>query len=267
MAGPAEPRPDVVRLESAEPGIALVTLNRPERLNAIDDAFIERLHEVLDVLEHDDALRAVVLTGAGRGFCAGADLKSTHDLAARTSDALYRGQQRLAQLSVRLHELPVPVVAAVNGPAAGGGFALAAACDLRVAAPSAHFSVANVRIGISGGEMGLSWLLPQALGRARATELLLTGRRLPADEALAWGFLNRVADDAVAEALGLARAVAANPEFGVRLTKEMLRTTAAAASLRDAVLLENRTQVLAVFAGDVDAAMAEFRSGGAREFH
>ena len=253
---------EVVRLERVAPALALVTLNRPERLNAIDDAFVERLHDVLDELERDSALRAVVLTGAGRGFCSGADLKSTPALIDRDPDVLYRGQQRLADLSVRLHELPVPVVAAVNGAAAGGGFALAAACDLRVAAPAAHFSVANVRIGISGGEMGLSWLLPQALGRSRAAELLLTGRRLPAAEALAWGFVSRVADDAVADALALAAEVAGNPEFGVRLTKEMLRSTATAASLREAVLLENRTQVLAALSGGVDAAMRDFRSGG-----
>lgn len=259
MAGTAEHRADVVLLQPVEPQIALVTLNRPDRLNAIDDAFIGRLHDVLDVLEADTGLRAVVLTGAGRGFCAGADLKSTRDLAARSSDALYRGQQRLAELSVRLHELPIPVVAAVNGPAAGGGFALAAACDVRVAAPTAHFSVANVRIGVSGGEMGLSWLLPQSLGRARATELLLTGRRLGAAEALEWGFVNRLADDAVAEALVLAREIAGNPAFAVRLTKEMLRSSPTAASLREAVVLENRTQVLAVFTGDIDQAMGEFR--------
>jgi enoyl-CoA hydratase len=263
MAGAAEQRTDVVLLERVEPQIALVTLNRPDRLNAIDDAFIVRLHEVLDALEQDAELRAVVLTGAGRGFCAGADLKAARDLGTRRSDALYAGQQRLAHLSVRLHELSVPVVAAVNGPAAGGGFGIAAACDLRVAAPSAHFSVANVRIGISGGEMGLSWLLPQSLGRARATELLLTGRRLSAAEALDWGFVNRVADDAVAEAVVLARAVAANPEFAVRLTKEMLRSSPTAASIREAVLLENRTQVLAVFTGDIDSATAEFRAGEA----
>jgi len=253
---------EAVRLERVEPELALVTLNRPERLNAIDDAFVAGLHDALSELEQDGDLRAVVLTGAGRGFCAGADLKATPALATRRPDALYAGQQRLAELSVRLHELPVPVIAAVNGPAAGGGFALAAACDLRVAAPAAHFSAANVRIGISGGEMGLSWLLPQALGRARAAELLLTGRRLPAVEALAWGFVSRVADDAVAEAFGLARQIAGNPPFGVRLTKEMLRSTATAATLREAVLLENRTQVLAALTGDIDAAMQDFRAGG-----
>lgn len=255
------PTDDVILVDRVEPGIALVTLNRPERLNAINDVFIARMHAVLDELEADRSLRAVVLTGAGRGFCAGADLKETVDLAQQTSQSLYRGQQRLAAMSVRLHELSVPVIAAVNGAAAGGGFALAACCDLRVAAAAAHFSVANVKIGVSGGEMGLSWLLPQSLGRTRALELLLTGRRLGAAEALEWGFVNRLVDapsEVVASALELARSVTANPEFAVNLTKEMVRSNAP--SLREAVLLENRTQVLAVFTGDIDDAMTRFRS-------
>lgn len=197
--------------------LALITLNRRDRLNAIDDSFVTGLHAALDRIESDAGVRAVVLTGAGRGFCAGADLKEIPDLADRTPAELYRGQQRLADLSVRRHELLVPVVAAVNG-------------------------------------------------RARATELLLSGRRLDAAEAFAWGFDNRVVDpegDVVAEASALARSVADNPAFGVRLTKEMLRSTGTAASLREAVLLENRTQVLAAFAGDIDEATERFRRGSA----
>ena len=257
---------DSVLVERIDDALLKITLNRPDRLNAIEDSFIAGMHAALDQVEADPQVRAVVLTGAGRGFCAGADLKVTADLAQQTSADLYRGQQRLADMAVRLHELAVPVVAAVNGPAAGGGLALAAACDLRVASTLAHFAVANVRIGVSGGEMGLSWLLPQSLGRARATELLLTGRRFDAAEALEWGFVNRVVDPAqvVGEACALARTVAANPAFGVRLTKEMLRITATAGSMREAVMLENRTQVLAVYAGDIDQATESFRRSGPR---
>ena len=260
---------DAVLLDRIEEGLVAITLNRPDRLNAINDSFVEAMHAALDRVEADPDIRAVVLAGAGRGFCAGADLQETVDLAERTSADLYRGQQRLADMSVRLHELPVPVIAAVQGPAAGGGFALAAACDLRVASTTAVFLAANVRIGVSGGEMGLSWLLPQTLGLARATELLLSGRRLSATEAHAWGFVSRLVDpvegDVRATAIELARTIAANPAFAVRLTKEMLRTTGTAASLRDAVLLENRTQVLAVYAGDIDHATADFRRRGRPE--
>jgi enoyl-CoA hydratase len=260
---------EAVLIERIDDDLMLITLNRPDRLNAIDESFIEAMHVALDRVQADREVRAVVLTGAGRGFCAGADLKVTVDLAQQKSADLYRGQQRLADMSVRLHELAVPVVAAVNGPAAGGGLALAAACDLRVASTAASFLAANVRIGVSGGEMGLSWLLPQTLGRARATELLLTGRRLGAAEAYSWGFLNRLVDPeegpVLDAAVDLARMVAANPAFGITLTKEMLRVTGTAASLREAVLLENRTQVLAVYAGDIDRATAGFRDGDRRE--
>ena len=257
---------DAVLVERIDEALMAITLNRPDRLNAINDSFIEAMHAALDRVEAATDVRAVVLSGAGRGFCAGADLQEAVDLAQQTSAALYRGQQRLADMSVRLHELAVPVVAAVDGPAAGGGFALAAACDLRVASTKAFFLAANVRIGVSGGEMGLSWLLPQTLGRARATELLLSGRRLDAAEAHAWGFVSQVIDPDVGDvrdaAVELARGIAANPAFAVRLTKEMLRTTGTASSLREAVLLENRTQVLAVYAGDIDRASAGFRDRG-----
>ena len=257
---------DAVLLDRVDEDLVAITLNRPDRLNAINDSFIEAMHAALDRVEADPAVRAVVLSGAGRGFCAGADLQETVELAQQTSADLYRGQQRLADMSVRLHELPVPVIAAVQGPAAGGGFALAAACDLRVASTAAVFLAANVRIGVSGGEMGLSWLLPQTLGLARATELLLSGRRLSATEAYEWGFVSRLVDpdegDVRDIAIELARAIAANPAFAVRLTKEMLRTTGTAASLREAVLLENRTQVLAVYAGDIEQATADFRRRG-----
>ena len=257
---------DAVLLDRVDEDLVAITLNRPDRLNAINDSFIEAMHAALDRVEADPAVRAVVLSGAGRGFCAGADLQETVELAQQTSADLYRGQQRLADMSVRLHELPVPVIAAVQGPAAGGGFALAAACDLRVASTAATFLAANVRIGVSGGEMGLSWLLPQTLGLARATELLLSGRRLSATEAYEWGFVSRLVGpdegDVRDTAIELARAIAANPAFAVRLTKEMLRTTGTAASLREAVLLENRTQVLAVYAGDIEQATADFRRRG-----
>ena len=257
---------DAVLVDRIDESLMAITLNRPERLNAIDNSFIEAMHAALDHVEADPNVRAVVLSGAGRGFCAGADLQETVDLAQQTSADLYRGQQRLADMSVRLHELPVPVIAAVQGPAAGGGFALAAACDLRVASTTASFFAANVRIGVSAGEMGLSWLLPQILGRARATELLLSGRRLEAAEAYDWGFVSRLVDpdegDVRHAAIELAGTIAANPAFAVSLTKEMLLTTGTAASLREAVLLENRTQVLAVYAGDIDRATAGFRRGG-----
>jgi enoyl-CoA hydratase len=253
-----------VTLRWPEPELAVITLNRPERLNAINDGLVADLLAALDAVAADSGGRTAILTGAGRGFCAGADLKDesaavpNHDLPASVN---YRRQEQWSSLSVRLHEFPVPVIAAVNGPAVGGGFAMAAAGDLRVAAESAHFAVANVRIGLSGGEMGQSWTLPRLVGYSRAAELLLTGRPLGAREAAEWGLVSRVVPDgeAVDAALELARAIAANPAFGVNLTKQMLRVSGEASSLGQARVLEDRTQSLAVYERDVDAAAGRFR--------
>ena len=155
-------------------------------------ALIAGLHEAIDAVEQDRSCRAVILTGAGRGFCAGFDMKGGDydgDPTSRPLADLLAGQKRLSGIALRLHELPKAVIAAVNGPAAGGGFALAVAADIRVASDTAVFLAANVKIGVSGGEMGLSWRLPRLIGLARATELLLTGRRMTAEEALAAGLV------------------------------------------------------------------------------
>src|SRR5580704_17866383 len=155
-------------------GVRRVLLNRPERLNAIDDGLITDLHAALDVIEADPACRVVILTGAGRGFCAGFDLKGGDydgDPATFALAELLASLKRLSGVALRLHELSRVVIAAVNGPAAGGGFALACAADMRVAAPTATFLAANVKIGVSGGEMGLSWRLPRLIGEGRAAEL------------------------------------------------------------------------------------------------
>jgi enoyl-CoA hydratase len=257
---------NTVRLEWVEAGIAVVTLDRPHRLNAITDELVEDVHTALAAVEADAGARVLVLTGAGRGFCSGADLRES--VAAGGAEAvstpvLYARQRRWSQVSVRLHELPVPVIAAVNGPAAGGGFALALACDLRVAADTASFVAANVRIGLTGGEMGLTWLLTRAVGTALATELLLTARSCDAVEALERGLVSRVvaASELLPAALDLARAIKANPAFGILLTKEMLRVAPREATLRQALVLEDRSQSLSVHSGDVDRASERFDRG------
>jgi enoyl-CoA hydratase len=161
---------------------------------------------------------------------------------------------------VRVHELSVPVIAAVNGPAMGGGLALALACDMRVAAESAVFCAANVRIGLTGGEMGLTWLLTRVVGSALAAELLLTARSCDAAEALRHGLVSLVVpgSELLPAALERARLIKANPSFGVLLTKEMLRVSPREATLRQALVLEDRSQSLSVHSGDVDRASAEF---------
>jgi enoyl-CoA hydratase len=258
----------VVEVEGLRAGVRLVTLNRPDSLNAITDELIEQLHAAFDSIAADRTCRVVILTGAGRGFCAGFDMKAGWDGAPGLEGAMpvednYRGQQRLSSLVTRMRALPTPVIAAVNGAAAGGGFALALAADIRVASVTAKFLVANVKIGLSGGEMGISYLLPRLIGPGRANELMLTGRTATAEEALGWGLVNQVAEpeDVLPAALALAGQIIANAPFGVALTKEMATLGVDAPSLEHAMVLENRTQVLAGFSGDLAEAMAAFREG------
>jgi enoyl-CoA hydratase len=256
---------DVVTVEHHEDGIGVVTLNRPDRLNAITPQLVEDLHDALHGLSRSSACRAVILTGAGRAFCAGFDLKSemADDAAGRPPpvEVSYRSQQRWGAMVSAVRSVPVPVIAAVNGPAAGGGFALALAADLRVASTTATFIVANVKIGLSGGEMGISYLLPRLVGPGRAAELMYTGRTVDATEAHGWGLVNRLVegDQLLANALDLAHQIMANSPFAIRLTKEMLQVGVDSPSLEATLVLENRTQILAGSSGDIAEAITAFR--------
>jgi enoyl-CoA hydratase len=248
-------------LSTVRPGVALLTLHRPERLNALTWELIDELHEVLRTVAGDRSVRALVLTGAGRGFCAGLDIASEDPLGQRDpTELVYDRQERVASLALALRDLPQPVIAAVNGPASGGGLALALACDVRLCSPSAVFNVAFVRIGLSGCDVGVSYLLPRIVGLGVASELMLTGRRVDAEEAARIGLVNRVVDagelvDAAAE---LGAEIARNSPFGVRMTKQVLHRNSAAPSLESAIELENRTQVVAIRTADCAEALDAF---------
>lgn len=252
---------DRVVVEDLEGGIAKLTLQRPDRLNALTFAMFGEIEEAIRDLDAARDVRAVVLTGAGRGFCAGLDLDDAASLPAMGAVAMLDGQQGWARAVTSLCECSTPIIAAVNGPAAGAGFSLALAADVRVASTSARFNAAFVRIGLSGGDCGSSWLLPRIVGLGRASELLLTGRMVDAAEALDLGIVNRVVpeSDLLEEAIGIARQIAANSPFGVRLTKRVLHTNVDAPSLRAAIELENRNQVLTVDTADMAEALAAFR--------
>ena len=196
-----------VQLSSPKPGVTLVTLDRPERLNAMSHELIADLHGALDDIALDRTCRVVILTGAGRGFCAGLDLKGAGTAPGAEGlgpvQAGMTSQQHIASLVPKLRGLRQPVIAAVNGAAAGGGFALALASDVRLASPEARFNVAFVRIGLSGCDIGVSWLLPRLIGASRAFELLLTGRVIDATEAERLGIVSRVVhDEPLVEAAG-----------------------------------------------------------------
>ena len=253
-----------VTVTEVRPGIALVTLNRPERLNAMNYDLVRGLYDVCDELASDRTCRVVVLTGAGRGFCAGLDL--TEGASPPEAAGLGRAQagmtvqKMIAGLVPKMRALPQPVIAAVNGAASGGGLALALASDVRIAADSARFNVAFIRVGLSGCDIGVSWMLPRLIGASRAFELLLTGRLIDAAEADRIGLVTRVVPDAdvVDSALETAALIAGNSPFGVRMTKEVMWSQLEIGSLQAGIDLENRTQVLASFTGDLTEAMAAF---------
>jgi enoyl-CoA hydratase len=250
---------DALLTQDRGQGILLATINRPERMNAIDETLIAAMSDLFDRLEADRTIRVLILTGAGRAFCAGADLKSDF-VASRGPEESLAAQMRLARLVERMTALPQPVIAAINGAAAGGGFAFTLAADIRVAARSASFAIANARLGLSGGECGISWLLPRAIGLAHAFELMLTGRKFDAQEAGRIGYLNRLADDdaLIDAAMEIARAIAANAPFGVQMTKEVIRRNLETGSMQSAIALEARTQLLCGQSGDFHEAVAAF---------
>jgi enoyl-CoA hydratase len=239
-------------------------LNRPDRLNAMSAELVTDLHAALDDVADDPSCRVVVLTGAGRGFCAGLDLKGfglpPGAIDEGRPQAGLRTQQHIARLIPRLRSLRQPVIAAVNGPAAGGGLALALGSDVRIAGASARFNVAFVRVGLSGCDIGVSWLLPRLVGASRAWELLLTGRIIDAAEADQIGLVTRVVPDGelLDAALETASLIAANSPMGVWMTKEVMWSQLEVGSLQAGIDLENRTQVMTSFTEDTREAMLSF---------
>jgi enoyl-CoA hydratase len=245
-----------VRVDEPVPGVRVITLDRPHRLNAMTGELISDLHRAIDAAGTDEECRVVVLTGAGRGFCAGLDLKEppTHRPGTPnvTPQSRMHIQQLIASFVPKLRGLRQPVIAAVNGPASGGGFALALAADIRIAAASATFNAAFVRIGLSGCDIGVSWLLPRLIGAGRSHELLLTGRLVDAAEADRIGLVNRVVPDGdvLDAALATAAEITANSPMGVWMTKEVAWSQLEVGSLHAGIDLENRTQIMTTFTQD-----------------
>lgn len=211
----------------AEQGpVALLTLNRPEALNSFTRQMHHDLWAAMERAEANPTIRAMVITGAGRGFCAGADLaefdfKPGPDLVARADPGPVI-DQAFNPTARKIQNLRMPVIAAVNGVAAGAGASLVMTCDIAIAAPGASFIQAFSKIGLIP-DAGSSWLMPERLGLARAMALAMTGDKLPADKALAWGLIWEVADDCVAAALAMANRLAAMPTKALVATRHLLR--------------------------------------------
>ena len=241
--------PTTLKLDTAQSGTLVLTLDRPECLNAINEVMVAELQDAFATIGRDHAVRVVVLTGAGRGFCAGLDLRSfgasMPDDAAPAIDVL-RFQEMMAALPQAVRALPQPVIAAVNGPAVGAGLALTLAADVRICSTSASFGNAAIRIGLSGAEMGMSYHLPRIVGTSVAADWMLTGRAVTAEEADRRGLVSELVDDdrLLPRALELAAQIVANSPLGVALTKRALQVNTDAPDLFAAVELENRNQVI-----------------------
>lgn len=255
-------------VDRPRPGIVVATLNRPDRLNALTFSMFGELEQLAAAIGADDGARVLVLSGAGRGFCAGLDLDDAATLPDMTAGGFLHGQEGWSRAITSFRRLPKPVIAAVNGPAAGAGFSLALAADIRLASPAARFNAAFIKIGLTGGDCGSSWMLPRIVGLGHAYEILLTGRLIDADEAARIGLVNRVvpAPDLLTAALDLAELIAANSPLGVRLTKQMVQVNVDAPSLEAAAELENRNQALAAGTKDMAEAFLAFREKRAPTF-
>jgi enoyl-CoA hydratase/carnithine racemase len=255
---------ELVERTEPRPGVVQLTLSRPDKLNALTADLVAGLHEHLRALAADTGCRAVVLTGAGRGFCAGLDLGG-FGVVAGTEEAgpvqrSWAVQRTIAALVQEIRRLPQPVIAAVNGPAAGGGLALVCASDIRVAATTAVFATSFIRIGVTGCDIGTSWLLPRLVGAARAHELMLTSRRFDAAEALRLGLVTDVVPSAELGACVDATldALLQAPPMSLSLTKQGMWLALEIPSFDAMIEMENRQQILTAQTADAGEAMAAY---------
>jgi len=256
-----------VQLDLLDGDISVLTLDDPDRLNPLSGPLLDALESALTDCEQSRTLRALIITGAGRGFCSGADLTeagTSADIGGRNQVAVVlESQARIAEIHRRIHRLKVPVIAAVNGAAAGGGFSLALACDFRVAASSAKFVASFIKLGLSGADMGSSYFLPRLVGPSRALEILMSGRRVLADEAERIGLVQQVVTDGTVldAAVEFARTLTAHSPLGVWMTKSTVWHNVDEQSLDRAMEVENRTQAMCYGSGELEKAALAFLSG------
>jgi len=238
-----------------------LALDRPEALNALSIRLVDELRDFFAGLAGDTETRVVVVRGKGRAFCSGLDLKedrsgaNTGGIAGRL-----RGQRHIAEIPMLMRRAPQPIIAAVHGAAAGGGFAIALAADVRIAGESARMNAAFIRLGLSACDIGVSYFLPRIVGASVASELLLTGDFIGADRALATGLVSRVVPDAELESAAreMAGRMLRNSPLALRLTKECLKVNIDAAGLEAAIAIEDRNQILAASSSDFRECVSAF---------
>ncbi len=241
--------------------VVWATMNRPDRLNALSRGLVKELREFFVDLYWRRDVRVVVLTGAGDAFCAGLDLKERGDpQAARSIGAGLTRQREISEIVIAMRRCPQPIIACVNGAAAGGGFALALASDVRIATPKMRMNAAFIRIGLSACDIGVSYFLPRMVGSSVAAEYMLTGRFIDAERAYQLGLVSRIVekDQLKAEAQGFVDDMLHATPLGLRLTKEALNHAIDAGGLEAAIAMEDRNQILASSDGDFDEGIRAF---------
>ncbi|MEI8336165.1 MAG: enoyl-CoA hydratase-related protein [Actinomycetes bacterium] len=254
----------LVNVEYPQDRTAVVTLNRPERLNAMSIDLVIELNAALNAIAANNEVSVVVLTGSGRGFCSGLDLKDYGIIP--NIDGLSVG--RIAQRSMRyysrliptMRQMPQPIICAVNGPAFGGGMCLTLGAELRIASESAEFNATGIVNGLTSTELGVSWLLPRLIGAAHSSDLLLTGRRIGAQEALRMGLVSRVVPDEglLPAALEMAAGMAKFSPYGLQMTKEIIWVNLENPSLTAAIEIEDRNQLMLGFTENLPEAIRAF---------
>lgn len=246
-----------IRYESAD-HVATLTWNRPEQRNALTPTMLGEAMQAVREAEEDEAVRVLVITGAGRAFCAGLDLKESAGEAGQPGNvsAGLRGQRHISELALMMRRLPQVFVACVHGAACGGGFMLALASDLRLAGASARMNAAFIKLGLSGCDVGVSYLLPRLVGASLAAELILTGRFILAERARELGLVSAVVPDEQLEdeAQRLVDELLATAPLGLRLSKECLNASLDMNSMDAVVSMEDRNQILC-------AQTSDFREG------
>lgn len=240
---------ETLSVQRPQPGVAVLQLDRPARLNAINGVMVGELDRTLAALGTDSSVNVVVITGAGRGFCSGIDMRDFGpDIPEATAPAIdrLRFQETMAKLSLAIRDIPQPVIAAVNGPCVGAGLALCLAADIRICSTAATFGNAAILLGLSGAEMGMSYFLPRIVGASVAADWMLTGRTVSAEEADRRGLVSALVepDELFDRALDIASRIAELPPLAVQLTKRALQLNTDVAGLDAALELENRNQVL-----------------------
>jgi len=267
---------ETIKWELQENGIGILTLNRPEKLNAISFQMEEELHSILDQLIVNLNCRVIILKGAGRAFCAGTDLQEGLILNSKKIQENYKKyyfldvtepikkkiyyQWRISQIIVKMRKISQPIIALIQGPAAGGGLSFILAADIRIASEEAQFINSPINIGLTGADIGASYFLPRLIGMSRAAEILYTGRTVNGKEAKEIGLVNKLVekDKLLDAAMELAEEMLKKSPIGLRMTKKAINLSLDSPSLDTIIQFENSSQVITFSSKDMNEASSAF---------